>query len=123
MTRYCPNGDGVFDDWVSACPECGATLVDSPPEDDSLDADPEDSNPAWLVSVPNEIEANLIAGILRDSGLRVLVRPGGPGLGAWASAATFEHAIYVREADLGRAKTILDETTVMDEDDWDAEVD
>jgi hypothetical protein len=123
MTHYCPNGDGAFDDWVGSCPECGSILQDAPPDDDELVADPADSNPAWLVSVPNEIEANLIAGILRDSGLAVLVRPGGPGLGAWASAATFEHAIYVRHADLDRARTILDETTVIDESEWDTELD
>ena len=115
MTRYCPNGDGAFDDWVADCPECGSTLTDSPPDDVLLNT-PAESNPVFVVMAPNEIEANLIAGILREEGLPVLVRPGGPGFGAWASAMTFEHAIYVRESDLERARAILDETTIADDD-------
>lgn len=113
MTRYCPNGDGAFDDWVADCPECGSPLRDSPPDDVRLD--PADSNPVFLVMAPNEIEANLTAGILREEGIPVLLRPGGPGFGAWASAMTFEHAIYVREADLERAREILNEMTFDDD--------
>jgi hypothetical protein len=37
----------------------------------------------------------------------VLVRPGGPGAGAWGSVATFEHGLYVREGDLERAREII----------------
>src|SRR5690606_17347242 len=36
MTRYCPHGDGAFDDWVAQCPECGSSLVDTPPDPDDL---------------------------------------------------------------------------------------
>lgn len=115
MTRYCPNGDGAFDDWVADCPECGSTLTDTPPDNARLNA-PVDSNPVFLVMAPNEIEANLIAGILREESIPVLLRPGGPGFGAWASAMTFEHAIYVRESDVERARSILEETTIGDDD-------
>lgn len=62
----------------------------------------------------------MLKDILRDAGIPVLVRPGGPGLGAWASAATFEHAIYVREGDLERAREVLAEIEVLDDfDDYD----
>ena len=115
MTRYCPNGDGAFDDWVGSCPECGSSLVDTPPDDDDLVLDRHDVTPVLLTTVANEFEANLIAGILRDEGISVMVRPGGPGFGAWASVATFEHAIYVRDTDEERARQVLDETTI-DED-------
>jgi uncharacterized RDD family membrane protein YckC len=30
-TKYCPNGDGEFEPWVTACLDCGADLVDEPP--------------------------------------------------------------------------------------------
>lgn len=123
MTRYCPNGDGAFDDWVASCPECGSTLVDTPPDDEVLLDELAHNKPVWLTSVPNEIEANLVAGALRDAGLQVLVRPGGPGFGAWASVATFEHAIYVREADLDRARDILAENTGVDEDESGSDID
>jgi hypothetical protein len=115
MTRYCPNGDGAFDDWVASCPECGSSLVDTPPDLDALDEERAHAIPAYLVTAPNEIEANLIAGLLRAEGIPVMLRPGGPGLGAWASAATFEHGVYVRERDLERARAILDEMEVVEE--------
>jgi hypothetical protein len=116
MTRYCPNGDGAYDDWVASCPECGSTLVDTPPEPDRLEMAREHSTPVLLTTVPNEIEANLIAGILRDEDIPVMLRPGGPGFGAWASVSTFEHAVYVREVDLDRAREVLDEFEIVDED-------
>ncbi len=108
MTRYCPNGDGAFDDWVSACPECGSSLVDTPPDPFELALDRERSEPAWLLTAPNEIEASLIAGRLRDAGIPVMLRPGGPGLGAWASAFSFEHGVYVRAVDLDRARELVE---------------
>lgn len=45
---------------------------------------------------------------LQAAGIRTLVRPGGPGAGAWASAATFEHQIFVRADQLEKAREILD---------------
>jgi hypothetical protein len=118
MPRYCPNGDGAFDDWVAACPECGSSLVDTPPDPDELALDRERSAPAWLMTAPNEIEASLIAGRLRDAGIPVMLRPGGPGMGAWASALTFAHGVYVRAGDLGRARALLaEDADGFDEDD------
>ncbi|HEV2128194.1 MAG TPA: hypothetical protein VGR22_06220, partial [Thermomicrobiales bacterium] len=69
MTRYCPLGDGAFDDWVASCPECGSRLVDTPPNPDDLEASATNASPVLLTTAPNEIEANLIAGILRDEGI------------------------------------------------------
>lgn len=118
MTRYCPHGDGAFDDWVGACPECGSTLVDTPPDPDDVEDERERSVPAYLLTAPNEIEASLIAGRLRDAGIPVMLRPGGPGLGAWASALTFEHGVYVRAGDLDHARELLNEAVPeMDDDD------
>jgi hypothetical protein len=118
MTRYCPHGDGAFDDWVAECPECGSPLVDTPPDPDDIALDRERSEPAYLMTAPNEIEANLVAGRLRDAGIPVMLRPGGPGMGAWASALTFEHGVYVRAGDLGRARALLaEDADGFDEDD------
>lgn len=117
MTRYCPNGDGAFDDWVSECPECGSSLVDTPPDPFDIAIDRERSEPTWLVTAPNEIEASLIAGRLRDAGIPVMLRPGGPGLGAWASAFSFEHGVYVRATDLDRARDVLGDATADFDDD------
>ncbi len=115
MTKYCPQGDGAFDDWVASCPECGSTLTDTVPDDDFMRQPYDNGPPVVLQVVPNEVEAGMMSDILRDASIPVLVKPGGPGLGAWASAATFEHAIYVREGDLDRARDVLAEIQIVDD--------
>ncbi len=115
MTKYCPEGDGAFDDWVTSCPECGSTLTDNVPDDSFMRQPYDGGPPVHLQTVPNEIEAGMLSSILRDASIPVLVRPGGPGLGAWASAATFEHAIYVRESDLERAREVLSEIEISED--------
>jgi hypothetical protein len=64
---------------------------------------------AFLVTAPNEPLARLWEQLLIEAGIPVLVRPGGPGAGAWASVATFEHELYVRASDLERAREIIAE--------------
>lgn len=74
-----------------------------------------------LVSVataPNEPIAYLWADALRDAGIRVLVRPLGPGLGAWASAATFEHDLAVLADEADRARALLADLMGDDDDGW-----
>jgi hypothetical protein len=61
----------------------------------------------YLMTAPNEPMARLWEQVLQDAGIPVLVRPGGPGAGAWGSVATFEHGLYVREGDLERAREII----------------
>lgn len=115
--RYCPQGDGAFDDWVAACPECGATLLDVPGTEHDIEPD-DDRPPVFLQMAPNEVEAGMTREILRDAGIPVLLRPEGPGIGAWASAATMQHAVYVRAADLDRARDILSEIEIVEGDEW-----
>jgi Putative prokaryotic signal transducing protein len=62
----------------------------------------------YLMTAPNEPIARLWEQILREAGIPALVRPGGPGAGAWGSVATFEHGIFVRERDLARAREIVE---------------
>ncbi len=74
-----------------------------------------------LVSVataPNEPIARLWADALDEAGIRVLVRPLGPGLGAWASAATFEHDLAVLASDADRARALLADLMGGDDDGW-----
>ena len=61
----------------------------------------------YLMTAPNEPMARLWEQVLQDAGIPVLVRPGGPGAGAWGSVATFEHGLFVREGDLERAREII----------------
>ena len=64
---------------------------------------------AFLLSAPNEPMARFWEQVLADEGIPVLVRPGGPGAGGWASVATFSHDLYVRQEDLERAREIVAE--------------
>lgn len=60
-----------------------------------------------LAAAQSEVEGRMWAGALRDAGINVLMKAGGPGVGAWASTATFEHRLYVRRDQLERARDIL----------------
>lgn len=104
MTKFCPADDGAFEDWIETCPECGRTLVDDEPES-SMDAGGA-PRVVWLVTAPNEPEAQMWAETLRRQNIPVFVRPGGPGVGAWASVASFEHELFVRDRDLSAARKL-----------------
>lgn len=106
MPRYCPAGDGAFDDWLDDCPECGRALVDDPVDEH----DPKlGDGLVWLITAPNEPEANLWAEVVRATDIPVFIRAGGPGVGAWASVSSFEHELLVRERDLIRARRVVRE--------------
>lgn len=81
MARYCPAGDGAFDDWVESCPECGRTLQNDPVDRSQLASSDE---VVWLVTAPNEPEAQMWANALRaaeHAGLCPLGRAWRGGLG------------------------------------------
>jgi hypothetical protein len=61
-----------------------------------------------LATAPSEVEGMMWRDAIRAGGITVMMRPGGPGMGGWASSATFEHVLYVREADYEEARDILD---------------
>lgn len=66
-----------------------------------------DADIVLLAVAQSEVEGQMWANALRDGGVNVLVKAGGPGMGAWASAATFEHRLYVRRDQLAKAQAIL----------------
>ena len=104
MVRYCPKGDGSYEDWVDVCPECGRTLVDH--VSDSLPSVKSDLDLVWLVTAPNQPEAEMWADTIRGEGIPVLLKAGGPGFGAWASVSMFEHQLFVHRGDLRRAREL-----------------
>ncbi len=68
---------------------------------------PHDTEIVLLINVGSEVEALMLAHMLRDEGIQVLVRSSGPGAGAWASAATFDHSLFVRSDELERAQSVI----------------
>ena len=71
---------------------------------------------AFLMTAPNEPMARYWEDLLVDAGIRVLVRPGGPGAGGWGSVATFAHDLYVRRDELSRAREIVAEDADSESD-------
>ncbi|MDP9365345.1 MAG: hypothetical protein M3Q10_14160 [Chloroflexota bacterium] len=63
----------------------------------------------FLATAPNEPLARLWADVLAEAGIRSLVKPIGPGIGAWASAATLEHEIHVLRSRLPEARAVLED--------------
>lgn len=63
----------------------------------------------FLATAPNEPLARLWADVLAEAGIRSLVKPIGPGVGAWASAATLEHEIHVLRSRLPEARAVLED--------------
>lgn len=61
-----------------------------------------------LATAPSEIEGMMWRDAIQAEGISVMLQPGGPGAGGWASSATFEHALYVREEDFDEARAVLD---------------
>jgi len=104
MSKYCPAGDGHYDDWIDTCPECGRLLMNEEPSERG--AGGVSHRIVWLATAPNEPEAQMWAETLRRQDIPVFVRPGGPGVGAWASVASFEHDLFVRSQDLSAARRL-----------------
>lgn len=63
----------------------------------------------YLATAPNEPLAQLWVEILDDAGIRAMMKPIGPGFGAWGSAATFEHELYVLRSRLDEAAAVIAE--------------
>lgn len=66
-----------------------------------------DADIVLLAVAQSEMEGMMWADAVRTAGIQVLVKSGGPGMGAWASAATFEHRLYVRQDQLELARDVL----------------
>ncbi len=61
-----------------------------------------------LGTAGSEVEAGMWNQALQAAGVKALIRPGGPGAGAWASSATFDHQVFVRADQLELAQKVLD---------------
>jgi hypothetical protein len=71
--------------------------------------DERDDPIVYLATVANEPLASLYADVLNEAGIKTMAKPRGPGYGAWASAATLEHDLYVLRSRLSEAEAIVRE--------------
>jgi hypothetical protein len=63
----------------------------------------------YLTTLPNEPLAQMWAETLRRNGIEVLVKPLGPGVGAWGSSFTFEHELHVLRSQLRAARLLIED--------------
>ncbi len=109
MVKYCPGDDGPFEDWVERCPECGRRLrAEPPPGPKAARGAPRlDGKIVYLTTISNEPLAQLSADVLRQEGIETMMRASGAGIGAWGSAASLSHDLYVVDSERERAVEIL----------------
>lgn len=115
MEWSCPNGHGTFEEGQETCPDCGAPLAG--PAAARAEAGADDGRIVYLATASNELVADLWVQGLREAGIKAMAKPLGPGFGAWASAFTLEHALYVLEGDLEAAREVLSGLEGLDFDD------
>lgn len=64
-----------------------------------------------LATAGSEVEALIWKDELEAEGIVVMLQAGGPGPGAWASSASFEHNVFVRADQLALARNVLEGAT------------
>ncbi len=70
-------------------------------------ADGADDPLVYLTTAPNEPMAGYWADVLTEAGIRHLVKHGGAGIGAWGSAATLEHELWVLRSQFAEAEALV----------------
>ncbi len=61
----------------------------------------------YLATVPNEPLARMYADVLEEAGIKTMIKVVGPGIGAWGSAFSLEHELYVLRSRFAEAEAIV----------------
>jgi len=69
---FCPNCKYEYKEGIKKCPDCGADLVDALEEEE--DGGMPDAEVAELCEVKDEIESDVIRGMLMDKGIHSFLR-------------------------------------------------
>ena len=102
---YCPQCRDEFQDWVKVCPDCNVTLVN---ELTSLQKrDMSEESLVLIATAPNEMVAHMWSGILKEHGIRCLLKGGGLQASMYASPLSVSYEIYVLESEADNATEIL----------------
>lgn len=99
---FCPVCEAEYQPGITKCPEDGAELVAAPanPGDDS------EANFITLHTLSSPVEAEMVNDILRQNGVRSVVRSGNDAFSPVFSAVSPGAAVLVDERDLDRAKEV-----------------
>jgi len=76
--RFCPRCRYEFQDWVKVCPDCGVALVEklSAPPGRQPKLEKHDEPLVHIATAPDELMANMWAGILEQEGIHPLLKGG-----------------------------------------------
>ncbi len=98
---FCPNCHGEFEDGVTACPDCGESLVEQLPDESEAESEPL----TLLVTAPDEATAAFWRSVLAEAGIQspILSAEAGGVINPYIRAT----GIYVRESDASRARELL----------------
>lgn len=102
---YCPQCRDEFQDWVKVCPDCKVALVaELPPQPEHEQID---EPLVHVATAPNEVVANMWSGILKEHGIRCVLK--GANLRAAMYYFTYNMTcqIHVSASQAERAKEIL----------------
>ena len=112
---WCPNCKTEYRDGFSICADCGTTLVEKLPEEETIITDYGfDFNkiiePCFLISVSNEIKCKLIENLLSDANIPCFSKDNGCGtyLRVYFGNSIYGTNIYVDKCDFDKAKEIID---------------
>lgn len=105
----CPKCGGEYQKWATECSDCHVPLVSRE------DISPEDGErivamrPVKLVSASDGIQADLIAGMLKEQGIPVMRKKLGSGgyMQVYMGFSVYGEEIYVDEADYEQAAEVL----------------
>jgi hypothetical protein len=99
---FCPECTAEYEAGVTACTDCLVPLVDTlPPEEPGESPDLDEGELVPMRNFANAAEANLVAGLLEENGIRAFV-PGGDFTVA-PSGFSNEIVLMVDERDFDRA--------------------
>ena len=103
---YCPKCRDEFEDRVKVCPDCNVALVDELPE--LPEQETIDEEIVHIATAPNEMVANMWAGILEENGIRCMLKGMGLQASMYASPLAVPYEIYVLKSEAEKAKEILE---------------
>ena len=90
--------------WLTTMRRLLGQAADTPVGDRS----PRNQKIVRISTARNEPMARLTQQVLESEGIRVLLKPIGPGYGGWGNANNLMHDVYVLEGDATRAREVLE---------------
>ena len=105
---FCPNCFYEYQEGINKCPDCGSELVSELPEEESLP----DAEIAELCEVKDEIESDVIRGMLNDRGIYNFLRSNllpNSRVSLFFFKPKGIGTIIINKEDLEKAKEVLDD--------------